>query len=347
MKTNQKHHKNIRRTELPRKKSFQSNPIQIHPHTCESLPELLNAVSNHAHRWQRLEHSTIDHRMRYARRMVNHPIFPINFFNLDYTQFIAYMHYREDYELAGHYALKHDLQTIHTFLHAYGIDPKTWYYRLPPKPHHNQRILPLPNIVHIIINTTYSEDPYENALIQYLHAHNFWVGWRVPSEPCLMTVDDIDFDTNSLIITEQKKHHSTRQIFPEPVIISGKTRKSFKNWLTWRDKVQTSTSGDALYLQPSGKPFTPNYLRQRLSTTGKQIFPHFRPYDARHWCAVARLIQTKIQTGRYDCYVVKTWLGHEKLATTEGYIQHAENYFTRAPFDWIKHTLKYNSKNPT
>lgn len=104
-------------------------------------------------------------------------------------------------------------------------------------------------------------------------------------------------------------------------------------------------SGNALYLQPSGKPFTVNHLGHRLSKTGKKVFPNFRPYDARHWCAVARLIQTKIPAGHYDCYTVKSWLGHEKIATTEGYIQHAENYYKRAPFDWISHTLKFNKNN--
>lgn len=122
----------------------------------------------------------------------------------------------------------------------------------------------------------------------------------------------------------------------------GKTRKSFKNWIDyWRPKVENQYSGTALYLQPSGKPFTVRYLGKTLRSTGKQIYVNYTPYVSRHWCAVARLIQTKIQTGHYDCYVVKNWLGHDKIATTEGYIQHAENYFKRAPYDWIKHTLKF------
>ena len=327
------------------KKNFECNPIRINPRQYESTPELLNAVSDHAKRWQRLEKSTIDHRLRYARRMTKHLVFPIDFFNLEYNQFIAYMQYREDYEKASHYALKHDLQTFQMFLNAFGIDPKKWYYRLPPKPRHKERKLPLPDIVHKIITHKYSDNAYENALFQYLHAHNFWIGWRVPSEPCLMTVDDIDFDTESIIITEQKKHYSTRQIFPETAIMKGKTRKSFKNWLKWRNKVETSRSENYLYLQPSGKPFTVRHLGHRLSETGKKVYPTFKPYDARHWCAIARLIKTKVETGHYDCYTVKNWLGHEKIATTEGYIQHAENYYKKAPFDWISHTLKFNKNN--
>ena len=327
------------------KKNFECNPIVVNPEKYESLPELFNAVVDHARRWQRLENSTIEHRMRYARRMSKHPIFPIDFFDLNYDQFIAYMQCREDYGKAGHFALKHDLQTIHTFLNAYGIDPRGWYYRLPSNPAHKERLLPLPETVYDLINYKFSKDPYENALYQYLHAHNFWIGWRVPSEPCIMTVDNIDFDTCSIIITEQKKHHSTRQIFPEPAIITGQTRKSLKNWLKWRDKVETSQSGNALYLQPSGKPFKVRHLGHKLSVTGRKVYPNYRPYDSRHWCAIGRLIKTKIETGRYDCYTVKNWLGHETIATTENYIQHAENYYRRAPYDWIKHTLKFNILN--
>ncbi|MCX6670739.1 MAG: hypothetical protein NTX92_02310, partial [Euryarchaeota archaeon] len=65
---------------------------------------------------------------------------------------------------------------------------------------------------------------------------------------------------------------------------------------------------DYLYLQPSRKPFTSAYLGKQLRETGQQVYEHYTPYISRHWCAVARLIQTKIKTGHYDCYVVKNWL---------------------------------------
>ncbi len=328
------------------RKNFERiNPIEVDPNKFHSVPELFNAVSDHARRWQRLSKSTIDHRMRCARRMTRHPLFPIDFFHLNYEQFIAYMQYREDIEKAKHFALKNDLQAIQMFLVAYGQKPRDWYYRLPVQEKHKERILPLPDKVHEMITFNFSDDAYENSLYQYLHAHNFWIGWRVPSEPQCMTVDNIDFDTGSIIITERKKHNSTRQIFPEETIMTGKTRKSFKNWLRWRDKVETSKSGNSLYLQPSGKPFTLRYFGHKISETGKMVYPTFRPYDSRHWCAVARLIQTKVETGSFDPYKVQKWLGHDKIDTTEGYIQHAENYFRRAPYNWIKRTLKFYSFN--
>ena len=145
------------------------------------------------------------------------------------NNFIAYMQYREDREKAGHFALKHELQTIKTVLTAYGIDPSTWFYRLPPRLQHKERILPLPDIVHKMINYNYSENDYENALYQYLFAHNFWIGWRVPSEPCLLTVDNLHFDMDYIIITEKKKHPPLLVLSIERAKRGQKSSKKFRD----------------------------------------------------------------------------------------------------------------------
>ena len=124
-----------------------------------------------------------------------------------------------------------------------------------------------------------------------------------------------------------------------------KVHKSFKNWLDhWRPKVENQYSGDALYLWPSGKPVTVRVLGQKLSKHGKEIWSYFQPYDMRHWCAVARLIKTKVETGRFDTYMVKNWLGHERINTTENYIRYAEQYYRQLPEDWIALALKPKSK---
>ena len=60
----------------------------------------------------------------------------------------------------------------------------------------------------------------------------------------------------------------------------------------------------------------------------------------RHWCAVARLNKSKYETGNFDCFHVKNWLGHERMATTEGYIKHAEKYYRDFPVDWVSCALK-------
>jgi len=52
-----------------------------------------------------------------------------------------------------------------------------------------------------------------------------------------------------------------------------------------------------------------------------------------HWSAVARLIRAKCETGEWDCYPVKNWLGHETMSTTESYIKYAEQYYKSLPVD--------------
>ncbi|HEC87296.1 MAG TPA: site-specific integrase [Thermoplasmatales archaeon] len=322
------------------KKQYQlENPIKLDPKTAT-----FEQVAAHARRWQRLSDSTIKHRLRSARRMSKHPVYPIDFNNPSYEQFIAYMNYREDVEGASGYALKNDLNTMIMFLRAYHIDPRKWFYKLPIMPINKKRILPFPETVNKFFHHKYSNDRYENALYQYLHFHNFFIGWRVPSEPCAMTINDVNIDEEgrgSLTITETKKHRTKRTILPGKFILSSPTYKSFKNWIDkWRPKVENQYSGDALYLQPSGKPFTVRFLGRKLSETGKQVWKPFQPYDSRHWCAVALLIKTKIETGRWDERRVQRYLGHERVDTTMSYIRYAEEYYYQYPVDWFAHALK-------
>jgi integrase len=147
-----------------------------------------------------------------------------------------------------------------------------------------------------------------------------------------------------IIIHEDKKYGQPRQIFPEKEIMTMATRKSFKNWIDkWRPKVENQYSGDSLFLLPSGKPFKKDYLRTQLSERGKHIWNAYHPYISRSWCAIARLIQSKVNSDHYNVYEIKDWLGHDRLKTTETYIQYAHRYYQQAPFDWIKSILKANN----
>ena len=326
------------------KKQFQlENPIKLDPKTAT-----FEQVGFHAERWQRLSQSTIEHRLRCARRMRKHPIFPIDFNDLSYDQFIAYMDTRERYEGASGYALMNDLRAIQMFLRAYSIDQRNWYYKLPILPRHKKRIIPFPEKVHEFFHYKYSKAPYETALYQYMMFHNFFIGWRVPSEPCAMTIDDVDIDNKgrgSITITETKKHRSKRTVIPEKSVLSAPTYKSFKNWIDkWRPKVENQYSGDSLYLQPSGKPFTVRFLGMKLSEKGKELWKPYQPYVSRHWCAISLLIRTKIETKNWDTRRVQMYLGHDKQRTTDSYIEFAEEYYRQEPKDWFSHALKlYNN----
>lgn len=317
-------------------------PITLNPKTAS-----FNDIAIHALLRQRLAKGTIMRNMRYARFMEKH-ICPINFRKPTYENFIRHMDYREQFDFKdgrGHGALRHEWQTMKMFLKAYGI-PK-WDYKPPTVPTYKVIPIPFPEQVHKMINLKYSKDSYENALIQYILCHNFIVGWRPPSEPAIMKVSDVKIDDCNrgyLKITEPKKRYSTRNITPEE-IMSNKRRKSFKNWIdAWRPKVENQYSEDYLYLKPNGKPFTSETLRMLLNRKAspliKTVFPEYYNYTSRHFCAIARLIRTKIETKHYDAYDVRDWLGHTKIETTMNYLKDAKHYYQLAPYDWINRAIK-------
>ena len=294
---------------------------------------------------KRLSISTIEKRLRYARFMQKHRV-PVDFSNPSYENFRGHMDYREDIEQASPHALKHEWKTMRMFLEAYGIP--VWPYKPPHAPEPGQRILPFPETVREFFYYPFSKDEYENALYHYLFYHSFMIGWRVPSEICELTLDDVVIDSQgrgTLTITETKKHSDKRVILPEKYILSSRSHKSIKNYIDkWRPKVENQYSENALYLWSSGKPLTVRKLGHKLSQHGKKIFPHFRPYDMRHWCAVSRLIETKIRTGHYEPYTVKNLLGHTNIKVTENYISHAEMYFNQCPKSWIHIALRSYNK---
>ncbi len=60
----------------------------------------------------------------------------------------------------------------------------------------------------------------------------------------------------------------------------------------------------------------------------------------RHWCAVARLIKSKVETGTFDVFEVQKLLGHEEITTTNTYISQAVSYYKHMTVDWISLALK-------
>ena len=316
-------------------------PQHVNPQTAT-----FNDIAIHALLRQRLKPSTIEKHLRYARFMETHTI-SVNFYNPSFDNFLRHMDYREQIEHATSNALIHQWKAMQTFLRAYGIpfgEGITWDYKPPSAQQPRKRMLPLPDTVNQFFHYTYSEDSYENALYQYLFYHSFLIGWRVPSEIITMKVSDVHLDSPIpyIIITEPKKHNKTRMLYNiEPAILSSPIHKSFKNWIDhWRPRVANQHSGDALYLQLDGKPFTIRHLGHRLSNHGKKVWKEFRPYDMRHWCAVARLIKTKVETKNFDIFQVQKWLGHEQNATTHIYVSQATDYYNHLTVDWISLALK-------
>ena len=64
----------------------------------------------------------------------------------------------------------------------------------------------------------------------------------------------------------------------------------------------------------------------------------------RRWCAIARLIETKVEYRTFDEFEVCDWLGHDDVKTTMVYIKDAKQYYKRAPYNWMKRVLKFHTK---
>jgi integrase len=129
--------------------------------------------------------------------------------------------------------------------------------------------------------------------------------------------------------------------------MTSKQKKSLRNYIEcWRPQVANEHSGNFLYLQKNGKPFTSTqHLSAYLKDFVGDKLPGFHPYLWRHWCAIARLIRSKMETKRWDIWDVKEWMGHEKIDTTEDYVKFAKNYHRNAPYDWVRAVLKYYETN--
>lgn len=157
-------------------------------------------------------------------------------------------------------------------------------------------------------------------------------------------IDDVD--NGRLSFPQPKVHGEVRNcVLPKAVLISS-VHKSFKNYIdNIRPKVESQYSGDFLYLQEDGKPFTIRHLGHRLSETGKMVVDYYHPYMARHWCVIAKLIQSKIRSGgikgTFDYFAVNRWIGHKTIQTTMIYGGPAMDYYEIYPFDWYNHALNH------
>lgn len=319
------------------------------PITLNPQESTFDDVAMHALFRQRLSPGTVKRNMRYARFMETHQM-PVDFRNPSYENFIRHMDYREQIEGSQWGALKHEWQAMRMFLKAWSFDLNSWSYKPPKRAIYQVISLPYPDQVYQMLHQEYCKDTYENALVKYLLCHNFIIGWRVPSEPTIMKTIDVDVDNGTMIVTQPKLNNATKML-DIAEIATRHTTFSFKNWIDrWRPKVENRHSKDYLYLKPTGEPFADSeqlrmFLNRKANIAVKQIFSKHYNYLTRHWCAVARLIRTKIESKKYDEYVVSEWLGHTHIQTTMDYIKSAEFYYKKYPYDWIKRVLKFHAKN--
>jgi len=300
-------------------------PLFLDPKTATFID-----VAIHAKVHQYLSDSTIEKHLRYARFMELHPQ-PIDFRNLTPESFIRHVIYRLEIEdpPATPNALNHEKKAVLMFLKAFKQYTEDWkqYVRTPPiVTNEDNTYVPFPKTVNKLYHAKYSNDKYENILLQTVVFMGFNFGMRPPSEICNLNLEDVTINedgTGYIRIHEDKKHGKHRLIYPyNKTILSSPVFKTPKNYIdNWRHKIANKNSGDALFLMPDGQRVTSWYLRDHIAPVGKKVCNEksFILYTMRHTFATYLYEYTK------DMKKVAKRLGHTKSDTVDKYVHVADS----------------------
>jgi len=285
-------------------------------------------VAIHAKVRQFLSESTIEKHLRYARFMEHHPM-SVDFRNLEPEMFLRHMDYRIEIETASPVALKHEKRAILMFLRAFKMYNEDWkeYIKTPPIiTNEDNTYVPFPSIVNNLYKAKYSNEKYENALMQTIVFTGFNFGMRPPSEICNLNLGDViinDDGTGYIRIHEEKKRNKDRIVYPyNKNVLSSPVFRTVKNYIDyWRSKVENKHSGNALFLKPDGSRINGNYLRVKITpvfkTVTKEKTAHL--YTMRHTFASYLYEYTK------DMKVVAKRLGHKGMNHVDKYVHIADS----------------------
>ncbi|UCD13750.1 MAG: site-specific integrase, partial [Thermoplasmatales archaeon] len=311
------------------------NPYLIGLETIDTHEQLFERFLYIWEKKLRKKRSTGKNYVNDLRRMVSDATIPCNLLKPNPAQIIAYLDYNEDSEHP--YKTIDPWKAVTALYRVCGIDTGVWGYVPPVAPPPKIKIIPLPHQVKQLTGYRYTGNKNTTQIIQKILFLGFLLGLR-PQEIPLIKIEDVYLDYGYLIITEPKKYNQKRQIFLEKDALVNDRRKSIKNQIKLHDRI--NRENPYLFITPTGNKWTTDYLRIWLCKYVKPLFPEFSVKTMRTWCAIARLIQTKVETGSFDVYHVKEWLGHDRIKTTESYIRYAEKYYRLAPYDWIRVLLK-------
>jgi integrase len=301
--------------------------------------------------------TTVVDRIRHARSMQNHTIYPVNWLKFEPEQIVNQLLHRQKYEYKeraketgnptyGATQLTNLWKTVKMFAEAYGIDISFWGWNPPTPPEPQIKIVPRPETVNRLMHTLYTNNRVENTLIRTLLTVGFHIGLR-PEELITIKVKDVFLDEGYIFIREQKKKYRERQVWIDDAVMTSRRQNSLRNWIDlWRPKIENEKSGDYLFIQKDGSPFPSEHaLRMYLMPFVKPVWNDFCPKIMRDWSAIARLIRTKIETKKWDIRTVKCDLGHKTEKTTESYVRFAENYYRKDPYDWMRAVLKFHKNS--
>ncbi|MCX6665194.1 MAG: site-specific integrase [Euryarchaeota archaeon] len=284
----------------------------------------------HAKFRQYLDESTIEKHLRYLGFMERHPC-PVDLRHPTPENFLRHVDYRLviDDPPATPNALKHEKQALLMLLRATKQFTDDWkeYIKIPPAhTDDGNDFIPLPKVVNQLFHAQYSEDTYENILLQTIVFVGFNFGMRPPSEMCNLNLEDVviyEDGSGYIRIHEDKKHGRTRIYYPwDKVVLSSKVYRTPKNYLdTWRRKAVSLDSGNALFLQPNGRRITEGYLESNISPVFKAIT---KERNAKLY-TMRKTFATYLYDQERDIHLVAKRLGHKNLDNVMKYVHLSED----------------------
>ncbi len=336
---------NVRVTENP------IRPRIINPEDYKTVDELLDACEVWWIYRKRNRRTTWRKYRNLLKDMADHPIFPVNFFNPNPDQVVAYLDLKENNcppdpnnpnEKKGLHGVIRSYNAFKVLMRAtnrHEFIEKLNYF--PPKrPKAKPRLIPHPEIAYKLMHYRYSNNRYENALYQHLFTFCLFVGMRPSSELPLMKIENMDL-TTGIFTYYQPKTKTWRDVVLEKELVSYSNRKSMKNWIEcWLPKVDNPEG--YLFPRPDGQPFTENSIRSALEKMGKKVWSKYYTYSSRHFCVTARMIQNKINHGSFDIKEVCDYMGHSGTDITDDYTKQVKKWIQIAPYDWFRALLKYH-----
>lgn len=132
-----------------------------------------------------------------------------------------------------------------------------------------------------------------------------------PSEALALLPGDLDLDRRSLVV--RASCAKTREARTLP--ISEQTSRSLRIWLAEREKREFPSSVP-LFCSIDGSPISENTWYRRLCEYGEKLGTHIRPYDLRHYAAMAYYEKTS-----HDIFKLQALLGHSTLEMTQRYVR--------------------------
>lgn len=167
----------------------------------------------------------------------------------------------------------------------------------------------------------FPDDPLKTTVTQYLFRALFLTGIRPPSEPAVLTWDDVNFETRTIQVRQPKKDGkvNVRPRQPTHLMTAGnaKSLKLYKEH--WWPKLDPETNH--VFVKWDGTPW-PQWDRERpfdqlrgfLRRHGPKVWDGYWPYCSRHWFA------TELQRQTGNAHLVARELGDSLSTVDETYI---------------------------